>query len=281
LNASLKMFLTPHWPDGKTLNKEEITYLLKHPENISEQHQVALGELIEDFPFFQPAQALYLKVLKNQNSHRYNQQLKKTAAYTADRSVLFEFITSNVFTESTVSDAALEEPVLTTEEADKIELDKAEAILNPALFERKVEKTEQEKAVAEILEVHKPLPFSKDDQHSFNEWLKLTSAKPIQREEKPEKRVSQKEEKFRLIDKFLQENPKIDPTVQQSTEDLSKPFTKPNEHLMTETLAKVYIQQKNYKKAIQAYKILILKNPEKSGFFADQIRAIEKLQQNN
>jgi lipopolysaccharide biosynthesis regulator YciM len=46
---------------------------------------------------------------------------------------------------------------------------------------------------------------------------------------------------------------------------------------MTETLARVYLQQKNYKKAIQAYKILILKNPEKSGFFADQIRAVEKL----
>ena len=59
------------------------------------------------------------------------------------------------------------------------------------------------------------------------------------------------------------------------------PSSKPNEHLMTETLAKVYLQQNNYKKAIQAYKILILKNPEKSGFFADQIRAIEKLQQYN
>ncbi len=275
------MFLTPLWPDGKTLNKEEITYLLKHPEKISEQHQMALGELIEDYPFFQPAQALYLKILKNQNSHRYNQQLKKTAAYTSDRSVLFEFITSNIFTEPTVSEPIISKPILTTEEADKIELEKAEAILNPALFERKVEKTEQEKAVEEILEVHKPLTFSKDDKHSFNEWLKLTSAKPIQREEKPEKPVSPKEEKFKLIDKFLQENPKIDPTVQQSTEDLAKPFTKTNEHLMTETLAKVYIQQKNYKKAIQAYKILILKNPEKSGFFADQIRAVEKLQQNN
>ena len=49
---------------------------------------------------------------------------------------------------------------------------------------------------------------------------------------------------------------------------------------MTETLARVYLEQKNYSKAIQAFKILILKNPEKSGLFADQIRAIEKLQEN-
>ena len=46
---------------------------------------------------------------------------------------------------------------------------------------------------------------------------------------------------------------------------------------MTETLAKVYVQQKKFDKAITAYKILILKNTEKSGFFADQIRAIKKL----
>ena len=50
---------------------------------------------------------------------------------------------------------------------------------------------------------------------------------------------------------------------------------------MTVTLARVYLELQNYKKAIQAYKILILKNPEKSGFFADQIRAIEKLQDPN
>jgi len=63
--------------------------------------------------------------------------------------------------------------------------------------------------------------------------------------------------------------------------NLAEQSTTAPESLMTETLAKVYLEQKNYKKAIQAYKILILKNPEKSGFFADQIRAIEKLQDTN
>ena len=51
--------------------------------------------------------------------------------------------------------------------------------------------------------------------------------------------------------------------------------------LMTETLAKVYLEQKKYKKAIQAYKILSLKYPEKSGFFADRIKAVERIQSDN
>jgi virulence-associated protein VapD len=43
---------------------------------------------------------------------------------------------------------------------------------------------------------------------------------------------------------------------------------------MTETLARVYLEQKKYQKAIQAYEILILKYPEKSSFFADRISDI-------
>ena len=60
-------------------------------------------------------------------------------------------------------------------------------------------------------------------------------------------------------------------------ESLASLYTQTPEALMTETLAQVYLQQKNYTKAIKAFKILILKYPEKSGFFADQIRAVKKL----
>ena len=46
---------------------------------------------------------------------------------------------------------------------------------------------------------------------------------------------------------------------------------------MTETLARIYLEQKNYEKAIQSYKILSLKYPEKSSFFADQIKAVQRI----
>ncbi len=53
------------------------------------------------------------------------------------------------------------------------------------------------------------------------------------------------------------------------------------ESLMTETLARIYIEQKNYSKAIQSYQILSLKYPEKSSLFADQIQAIKVLKEKN
>ncbi|MGB5666612.1 MAG: hypothetical protein WBM53_07180, partial [Maribacter sp.] len=111
-------------------------------------------------------------------------------------------------------------------------------------------------------------------------------ATPILRQEEEDKTEERSEErsrdeksrKFELIEKFIQDRPKMTPKeIVSKNINLAKPYTQSSDTLMTETLAKVYLQQKNYKKAIQAYKILILKNPEKSGFFADQIRAIQKL----
>jgi len=50
-----------------------------------------------------------------------------------------------------------------------------------------------------------------------------------------------------------------------------------NEHLVTETLAKIYALQGNNSKAIRAYEILSLKFPQKSVYFAS---LIEKLKNN-
>ncbi|MCW5518729.1 hypothetical protein J1N09_02685 [Aureitalea sp. L0-47] len=313
------------------MNTETYTYLLDNPQQIGDHHLRELEGVIQAYPYFQSARALQLKVLKNSESYRYNDALRKTAAYTSDRNILFEYITSEEFVQNEISnrikehDPSVKEIVVHSEniseqvslEIDrqlKSELKKAEAILNPDLFERKLASVENlvedptapeaeeieakpetseaeteeiipeaEEIITEVeedvLEVDKPLEFNKEDSHSFSEWLKLTKAAPIERKyDTKNTKEDSKARKFELIDKFIQGSPKIDPTVTKGkNKNLAKPYTRASESLMTETLARVYVQQKNYKKAIQAYNILILKYPEKSGFFADQIRAIKKL----
>ena len=287
-------------------------YLLANPQKISQEHQDELSDLIEEYPYFQSARALQLKGLKNSNNYLYNDSLKLTAAYTADRNVLFEYITSDHFIQNKISEliqqhdeSVIEMEVVSDNISKQVsieidnqikELKKAEAILNPDLFHKKegyinelveASKTEATPSIKEILEVeleeNQPLDFTKEDGHSFSEWLKLTSATPIVREEIKETSSINKQH-FDLIDKFIQDKPKLKQGVNstktganiEAQKNLASQYSRTSEALMTETLAKVYLQQKNFKKALQAYHILSLKYPEKSGFFADQIRAINK-----
>lgn len=284
------------------MTTEKYITLLAHPQQISKEDLSHLGVIISKYPYFQSARALQLKGLKNENSFLYNEALKKTAAYTTDRDVLFDYITSDIFLQNEISEQILqhsdaikkmevvsenisEKISAEIDQQLKVEIKKAEAILHPQLFERKEEK----KAVEETLHINTPLTFHKNETHSFTEWLKLTKATPIDRNEGKNSLISEKgndevARKFELIERFIQEKKKpvtsLEETKKASGEkniNLADPYTKASESFMTETLARVYLQQKNYEKAIQAYKILILKNPEKSGFFADQIRAIQKL----
>ena len=76
------------------------------------------------------------------------------------------------------------------------------------------------------------------------------------------------------FEKWLQK-----PTLKNKTQDLIrqniKKSVKHNDTLTTETLAEIYAEQGHYQRAIQAYEILCLKYPKKSGFFADRIEEIK------
>lgn len=82
-----------------------------------------------------------------------------------------------------------------------------------------------------------------------------------------------------IIESFIQSNPKITPDrpAQSEIVDFSKDSVKESDHLITDTLAEIYLKQGNYAKAIFAYEKLSLKYPEKNAYFAGQIKEIKKL----
>lgn len=122
-----------------------------------------------------------------------------------------------------------------------------------------------------------------DSTHSFSDWLKrFPSQQKDQKTLEEEQEIAEREIKYKLIDDFLEKNPKIIPMkkVDISPANTASNFARNTEEysdLMTETLAQIYIEQKKYDKAIKAYKILILKYPEKNGLFANRIKEIENL----
>ena len=87
--------------------------------------------------------------------------------------------------------------------------------------------------------------------------------------------------KIDIIDNFIKNSPKISIDKKYIPTSEFKIDTNLKDDLITETLAKIYISQEKYNKAIKAYKILSLKYPKKSSFFADQIEKIENLKKNN
>ena len=279
------------------MNTNDYINLLNNSKAINDKQTLILETIVQEFPFYQSARALYLKGLYNQESFRYNYELKKTAAHTTDRSVLFDFVTSDDFKifQQEVYDKYQAEiqniivadfELVQVEEGLNVELNRIST--NQKNIRSEFVANDQPKTTNEIVEaelqIGKPLHFEKNETHSFSEWLQLSKISPIVRdeEEKQPEVSSELEKKFDLIEKFIELNPKI-PQAKDTT-SVPANVAKSNEmpsSIMTETLAQIYLEQKKYTKAIQAYDILILKYPEKSSFFADRIKNIKILQQNN
>jgi hypothetical protein len=282
------------------MNVTTYTTLINKPNTISELQTLALEKVLDEFPFFQSARALRLKGLYSQNSFKYNFALKVTAAHTTDRTVLFDFITSESF-------IAIQKELYDTKALELLDIDVVDgeiitpqeklepkkntleqSILTSIKESSAIDLTANLNLVEEKLAIGTPLDFSKNEQHSFQEWLQLSRTQPIDRENEkinipqPRPQNEGKKKKAALIDKFIETSPKISP-VKHGVGSTVRIEINTNDHssLMTETLAKVYLEQKKYQKAIQAYEILILKYPEKSSFFANRIADIKILQQNN
>jgi len=278
------------------MNTNDYINLLNNSKAINDKQTLVLETIVQEFPFYQSARALYLKGLYNQESFRYNYELKKTAAHTTDRSVLFDFITSDdfkIFQQEVYDKYQAEIQNIIVADFELVQVEGLDVDLNAISTSQKNIRTEfvassepktQNEIVEAELEIGKPLQFDKNETHSFSEWLQLSKISPIVREEEEKKPAmsSELEKKFDLIEKFIELNPRI-PQAKDVT-SVPANIAKSNEmpsSIMTETLAQIYLEQKKYTKAIQAYDILILKYPEKSSFFADRIKNIKILQQNN
>ena len=267
------------------MNTINFTKLLHSPSTLKKKHMTSIESIIEEFPYFQPARALYLKNLKDNDSYKYNKVLKTTAAFTTDRSILFDFITSEAFLQNIISEQIKNnhEGLKMLEVSDYQEISglAAKSTTSTNAKNEDVE-DKSDKNVYEILNLGAPLNFDKNDKHSFAQWLQLTKVKPIDRSNEHVKPTGKQAKNFDLIDAFISKNPKIKPTKNEAPlENIAENRTSEPEQLMTETLARIYVEQENYARAIQSYTILSLKYPEKSSLFADQIKAIKLLQEKN
>ena len=235
--------------------QEKYSQWVQQPHSLTREDSEALKDLVDKYPFCQTSRLLYLKSLQNINSIHFNQSLKVTAAHASDRHQLFHLL---------------------TEKKSKVEKSKIKNV--DKIDSQKTDETPKE-VIKESLNIGQPLEFEKEETHSFSQWLKLSQAKPIVRE----KEENKLQEKVSLIEDFIA-NRERKPQKKEfySATNQAKKSEKFEFDIVTETLAKVYLEQEHYEKAKEAYRQLCLKYPQKSSLFASQIELIDQLiDQNN
>lgn len=117
---------------------------------------------------------------------------------------------------------------------------------------------------------------------SFTSWLKM-GEQPPQTVVPKEKEIIEEEIEViekqidKIINKFIEKEPSISRPQKEfySPSKKAKESINPDSLIYTETLANIFAIQGNFPKAIVAYEQLMLTNPEKKIFFANQIKELE------
>lgn len=267
---------------------------IKLVENYDSHDEILISKmalLIEKYPYFQLPRFLYTKSLKDQNKNDLDISLNQLALFTADRVILKKNIESKFELQKKVKKRVEDDkpPIQTSQSSD------IKSKNFPAVNERPSrKKTASPKTKIKVADSKKEnnktkktknnskksTPARENLKLSFIDWVQFTEEKQNQNSVLKEfEKDLPLNDKLNIIDRFIEADPKIRPVGENQTIDIVTKDEFNTEELMTETLAKVLVKQKKYKKAISAYKILSLKYPEKNVFFAGQIQKIRNLQQ--
>ena len=246
-----------------------IQELIGHPEKLDRDTLYELRSLLARYPYYQTARLLYLTNLYLLHDISFNEELCKTALSVPNRRILFELVEGK--------EEAIEpkEILPKKEDEDVLGFDRTLTLIDK--FLKTIPKDESRSTV------------KFDPATDYASYLMGDGALP----DEEDKTLLQGHE---LIDGFIQkaeEKIKLQPTeeklqeVEQSPEESEPEILSPSldeeseESCFTETLAKIYIKQQKYSKALEIIKKLSLNNPKKIAYFADQIRFLEKLIINN
>jgi len=151
-------------------------------------------------------------------------------------------------------------------------------VFNVSFFTQNVSAIESEEVAQKIEEKVKEPEASNIPTfiNTWQNWLKIDRSTTQSEEQSA---VSKAEVKNTVIENFIVKEPRIS-KLKEESDFVVKEKGDNISHLMTETLAKLYVEQKLYSKAIKAYHILSEKHPEKKSHFSDQINYIKDLKQN-
>ena len=282
------------------MRSEKMTELIRHPEKIGNEELRELNELVRRYPYFQTARILYLKALYLQGGTPFRNTLKTSTVHIADHKQLFRYLNQQLnfnlenipqtdsgqtsdFESHTAEEGRSSAPEVL---APEVVSSTASYARGPVLsmdvdLEEELSTFVSETETPNVSTLSRTEPLKTPEILSSGYLLddnQVTEPieESVQSQEKKQKKDRKKKDE--LIEQFILADPgmpKITDTP-SDTRDLSKENPFKPEELFSETLAKIYIRQHLYEKAIATYIKLSLKYPEKSIYFADRIEKIKE-----
>ncbi len=256
---------------------------LDRSELISSVSESEILPLVKEFPYCQTGHLLYAVHLNNNNSILFEEHLKKAATYCSDRIKLFEHLhpvaEEIVVEEEPLTETTKEEkfiPVAGKDELDVLEKEYLSQAISSSIIIESDTYIEQLDDIEEAEKEKEVNLFNENTEHTFLDWLKHYNGDEIIGENKGQER-SKKEINQDIINRFIQEDPKIEPqkTKFYSPTDMAR-LSVTDTGFVSETLALIHVEQGNFQEAIKTYEKLSLKNPKKRSYFAAQIKILNK-----
>lgn len=276
---------------------------IEHPEKLDRDTLYELRNMLARYPYFQTLRLLYLKNLYILHDISFGTELRKSVLYAADRQKLFYLIEAGNFTiqprkENIAAEEAVEEePSVdrTLALIDAFLANAPEEITNQmGLLDYSTDYTAyllQDEAAGEVAEPHHRLKGYELIDHFIENSEKDAllpmrggtdnSSAGLSRNDSepsadPEYDVTVHEKEIKSGNENVAVHKEVS-TCAESIQDDRVEKEDEDDSCFTETLAKIYIKQQRYSKALEIIKKLSLKYPKKNAYFADQIRFLEKL----
>ena len=267
----------PLWQIGKYLRvMQPLSTYQKNPELLDAQAVEELWQIVEQHPTYQAARLLLVRGLLQLQDPRFGAALRKAALMVPDRSKLFELVEGNKY------DLQTDRKATRRPAADKSEdrtLSLIDSFLADSTDEQRPRRQHPVDASVDYMSYllqledapqseDAPLEEEVQGSEELDEQSSLPAAAPLRRSGfSPVENVAPEAEAF--------EDDQTDewPADEEAESDNSAP----SKDYFTETLARIYIKQCKYDKAIEIIRRLSLNYPKKSRYFADQIRFLEKL----
>ncbi len=278
------------------MDKGTFEKILNTPSDISGEEAILLEELVQEFPYCQMAHLLIANESYQKKSMHYPKKLKRASTYVLDRTVLHSLLNPK---ETTSKNIDVNHEIT---ENNKVENNSPEINLaNQANIE----------LLNELETNIKDLKIKKEglvkNTVAEQNHLRITHvfSKIIIADSKPESRLGEEltnnnenldllinylhfkdrgtvnpNEQIKIIDMFIKAQPRINPRtnpglIEPEIVDLSMPSSELKLELITENFALILTKQNKIEKAIEVYKKLMLKYPDKSAYFAAKLNELE------